>query len=184
MIDKRRATFYDAHHHCSAFVLGPDARTARSSDDGEPAGTAGIPMLNVLQAQELTDTVAVVTRYFGGVKLGAGGLVRAYSEAISQAVAAVGTRRVELRQLLSLNVDFASIGAVEDSLRGLVLPSGTEVVVEGVEWGDCARLSVAVPVAAVDEFHDALAALTAGALAASPSGQRWVDCPISAQDGS
>ena len=172
VIEERRSKFFDARHHCSAFVLEPEARTARSSDDGEPAGTAGVPMLNVL-----TDVVAVVTRYFGGVKLGAGGLVRAYSEAVAQAVAAAGTRRVELCSLLGIDADFASIGAVEDSLRGLILPSGTAVAVVGVDWGDRARITVAVPVTATGEFDAFLAALSAGTLTAVPAGQRWIDRP-------
>lgn len=182
VIEGRRSQFHDASHHCSAFVLGPEARTSRSSDDGEPAGTAGVPMLNVLQSHGLTDVVAVVTRYFGGIKLGAGGLVRAYSDAVAQAVAAAGTRRVEKRQLLVMDVDFASIGMVEDSLRSMVLPSGAGVVVEGVDWGDCARLTVAVPIAKTGEFHTALAALTGGCLHATPSGQRWADCATSSQN--
>lgn len=176
-IEERRSRFFDARHHCSAFVLGPEARTARSSDDGEPAGTAGVPMLSVLTSNHLTDVVAVVTRYFGGVKLGAGGLVRAYSEAVAQAVAAAGTRRVELCSLLAIDADFASIGAVEDSLRGLVLPSGAAVAVVGVDWGDRARITVAVPVTATGEFDAFLAALSAGTLTAVPAGQRWLDRP-------
>ena len=175
VIEERRSRFFDARHHCSAFVLGPEARTARSSDDGEPAGTAGVPMLNVLTSNHLTDVVAVVTRYFGGIKLGAGGLVRAYSDAVAQAVEAAGTRRIELCTLLRIDVDFASIGMIEDSLRALVLPSGAAVAVEGVEWGECARLTVAIPTGARDEFDAALSALSAGSLTANPSGQRWVD---------
>ena len=177
VIEERRSKFFDARHHCSAFVLEPEARTARSSDDGEPAGTAGGPMLNVLTSNHLTDVVAVVTRYFGGVKLGAGGLVRAYSEAVAQAVAAAGTRRVELCSLLGIDADFASIGAVEDSLRGLILPSGAAVAVVGVDWGDRARITVAVPVTATGEFDAFLAALSAGTLTAVPAGQRWIDRP-------
>ena len=175
VIEERRATHFDATHHCSAFVLGPDARTARSSDDGEPAGTAGIPMLGVLNSNALTDVVAVVTRYFGGIKLGAGGLVRAYSDAVAQAIQAAGIRMVERRHLLSIEVDFATIGALEGALRGMVLPSGTAVIVEGVEWAECARIGVAIPEAALAEFDSALAALSAGSLSASRVGERWVD---------
>jgi len=177
VIEERRSRFFDARHHCSAFVLEPEARTARSSDDGEPAGTAGVPMLNVLTSNHLTDVVAVVTRYFGGIKLGAGGLVRAYSEAVAHAVAAVGTRRVELCTLLRIDADFANIGMLENSLRGAVLPSGVNVTVEGVDWGDRARITVAVPVTATGEFDAFLAALSAGALTAVPTGQRWIDRP-------
>lgn len=75
-----------ARHHCTAFVLGADQRTKRSNDDGEPAGTAGAPMLDALVSAGLSDVVAVVTRYFGGVLLGAGGLTRAYRAAVAEAV--------------------------------------------------------------------------------------------------
>lgn len=173
VVDDRRTTFFDARHHCSAFVLGPDGRTARSSDDGEPAGTAGVPMLQVLQKHGLTDTVAVVTRYFGGIKLGAGGLVRAYSDAVAQAVDAVGTRRVRLSSLLRVDVDYAEAGVVEDQLRGLTLPDGTAVVVDGVEWSDRAHISVAVPAGSEAELGVALATISAGRLTAEPVGERW-----------
>lgn len=174
VIDGRRTHHFDARHHCSAFVLGPDARTARSSDDGEPAGTAGIPMLQVLQKNSLTDVVVVVTRYFGGVKLGAGGLVRAYSDAVARAVEAAGTRTVRLCSLLRVDVDFASVGAIEDQLRGLVLPSGEAVVVDGVDWTDRAHIQVAVPVSAAEEIDAALATISAGSVSAVRVGHRWV----------
>ena len=80
--------FWDATHNCSAYVI--DEQHQRSSDDGEPSGTAGMPMLGVLRKQELQQVAAVVTRYFGGIKLGAGGLVRAYSGAVANAVDAAG----------------------------------------------------------------------------------------------
>lgn len=88
-----RKEFHDARHHCTAFVLGPDRGVQRSNDDGEPSGTAGIPMLEALLRREtapgvtdLSDVTAVVVRYFGGILLGAGGLVRAYSESVSGAL--------------------------------------------------------------------------------------------------
>lgn len=81
-----RAEHPRARHHCSAFVLGPDGRVQRSNDDGEPSGTAGAPMLDALVSAGLSDVVAVVTRYFGGVLLGAGGLTRAYRSSVAGAV--------------------------------------------------------------------------------------------------
>ncbi len=177
VVEERRSACFDARHHCSAFILGPDGRTARSSDDGEPAGTAGVPMLTALQRAGLTDVVAVVTRYFGGVKRGAGGLVRAYTDAVAQAMQAVGTREVRLTRLFRVDVDFAAAGQVEDQLRGLVLPSGAPVIVDGVEWTDRAHIAVAVPVDAAGELDTALAALSAGALSAAPFGERWTDLP-------
>lgn len=80
--------FWDATHNCSAYII--DELVQRSSDDGEPSGTAGIPMLEVLRKNRLTNTAAVVTRYFGGIKLGAGGLVRAYTNSVAGAVRASG----------------------------------------------------------------------------------------------
>ena len=80
--------FWDATHNCNAYVI--DEQHQRSSDDGEPSGTAGMPMLGVLRKQELQQVAAVVTRYFGGIKLGAGGLVRAYSGSVAQAVETAG----------------------------------------------------------------------------------------------
>lgn len=175
VVEERRSAMFDARHHCSAFILGPDGRTARSSDDGEPAGTAGIPMLTALQHNHLTDVVAVVTRYFGGIKLGAGGLVRAYTDAVAQAMEAAGTRRVVLSRILRIDVDFATAGAVEDQLRGLSLPSGARVTVDGVDWSDRAHIRVAVPSGSVDELDTALATLSAGSLTAVPVDERWSD---------
>lgn len=82
--------YWDASHNCTAYIVGINPRAERSSDDGEPAGTAGAPMLEVLRQKELYNVVAVVTRYFGGIKLGAGGLTRTYAKAVSEAIKASG----------------------------------------------------------------------------------------------
>lgn len=174
VVEERRSAHFDARHHCSAFVLGVDGRTARSSDDGEPAGTAGLPMLQVLQKNALTDVVAVVTRYFGGIKLGAGGLVRAYSDAVAAAVEAVGIREVRLSRLLRVDVDYAEAGAYENQLRGLILPSGLTVVVDGVEWTDRAHITVAVQAGGESDFAAVLATISGGSLTAAPAGERWM----------
>lgn len=93
---------HKANHNCSAFILGEEASSKRSSDDGEPSGTAGIPILTVLENHGLTNVVAVVTRYFGGIKLGAGGLIRAYAGAVSRAVKEIGM--VEIKELEGIRV--------------------------------------------------------------------------------
>lgn len=85
-IAKLRKLHPDASHHCSAFIYGEHNEFQRSSDDGEPSGTAGVPMLECLRKNHMQDIVAVVVRYFGGIKLGAGGLIRAYSKSISNAL--------------------------------------------------------------------------------------------------
>lgn len=93
---------YKANHSCSAMIVGSDGLLKRSSDDGEPSGTAGIPMLNVLEKLELRNIVAVVTRYFGGTKLGTGGLIRAYSNSVSETIKHLGI--VERRHLHGLKI--------------------------------------------------------------------------------
>ena len=93
---------YKATHNCSAFILGERSERKRSSDDGEPSGTAGVPMLGVLENQQLTNVCAVVTRYFGGIKLGAGGLIRAYSSNVALAIKEIGI--VHIKEQLGLRI--------------------------------------------------------------------------------
>ncbi|KGR72219.1 YigZ family protein [Streptococcus phocae subsp. salmonis] len=97
---------YKATHSCSAMIIGEKSHIKRSSDDGEPSGTAGVPMLSVLEKQELTNLVVVVTRYFGGVKLGTGGLIRAYGGVTSEAIEAVGIVQVKEQAGLELTLSY------------------------------------------------------------------------------
>ncbi|WP_339227316.1 YigZ family protein [Oceanobacillus sp. FSL K6-2867] len=113
-IKKRHA---DAPHNCSAYIIGEHDQIQKANDDGEPSGTAGVPMLEVLKKQHLKDTAVVVTRYFGGIKLGAGGLIRAYGGTTSQAIKATGVVRRELMQGFSIMVDYTLLGKVENELR-------------------------------------------------------------------
>ena len=102
--------FWDATHNCSAYIL--DEMAQRSSDDGEPSGTAGLPMLEVLRKNKLTNTAAVVTRYFGGIKLGAGGLVRAYTNSVAEAVRATGIAQKVLVSCFSFMYDLNDVGKI------------------------------------------------------------------------
>ena len=167
VVEAARKEHWDARHHCSAFVIGPDARVARSSDDGEPAGTAGAPMLEVLCGAEVSDVVAVVTRWFGGVLLGAGGLVRAYGDAVRAGLEAAGTRERRLLSLVSVTVPHADAGRLENDLRA------RGHVVRGTSYAEAATLLLAVdPTVAVGPV---LAELTGGPADWQPSGEEWVD---------
>jgi uncharacterized YigZ family protein len=161
----------DARHHCSAFVLGPDGTVQRSSDDGEPAGTAGAPMLDVLRGAGLSDVAAVVTRWFGGTLLGAGGLVRAYGDAVRGAVAQAGVLRRTLLTELALELDHADAGRVEGELRS------RGVVVLDVAYDARVRLLLAAAPDDVDRVGAAVAAATAGQGVLDSVGERWVDVP-------
>lgn len=109
-----RKEHWQAAHNCTAFRT---ADTQRSSDDGEPAGTAGVPMLEVLTRRDMVDTAVVVTRYYGGIKLGAGGLVRAYGRAVSEAIDSLGTLTRERHESVLLAVDHDQAGKLENALR-------------------------------------------------------------------
>ncbi|MGW6173232.1 IMPACT family protein [Arthrobacter sp. NPDC055138] len=179
LVTDLRREFHDARHHCSAFVLGPDRAVQRSNDDGEPSGTAGIPMLEALLKREtasgvtdLSDVAAVVVRYFGGILLGAGGLVRAYSESVSQAVGTAEMVRRRRMRLLAAPTMHADAGRLENDLRA----SGT--VVLGSDYGAAdvrIRLALEDQPDVIDRFKDQLAALTSGGPAPIELGTEWVD---------
>lgn len=172
VVERLRKEHWDARHHCSAFVLGPPpSPVERSSDDGEPAGTAGAPMLEVLRGHGLSDVVAVVTRWFGGTLLGAGGLVRAYGDAVRAALDEAGTVRRELRRELVVEVGHAEAGRVETELRS------RGVAVLDATYGSVVELRVGVAPEDEDRLHAALAELTHGAASARNAGERWVDGP-------
>lgn len=109
-IKAMKKEFWDATHNCSAYII--DDLQQRSNDDGEPSGTAGLPMLEVLRKNKLTNTAAVVTRYFGGIKLGAGGLVRAYTNSVAEAVRASGIAEKVLMSNFSFVYDLNSVGKI------------------------------------------------------------------------
>ena len=167
VIAEARAEHPKARHHCSAFVLDTDSRTQRFSDDGEPAGTAGAPILDVVSGHGLTFVVAVVTRYFGGTLLGAGGLVRAYGQATSAAVdAALIITKHELVPV-SAATDYARANALERAAgnRGWTTRS---------EYGAEVHMDVMVPVAEVDAALAVFADVTAGQAEPTVGDVEWV----------
>ena len=131
-VARLRKEHYDARHCCSAWILGADGAKQKSSDDGEPGGTAGMPILETMKRRGLTDAAVAVVRYFGGIKLGAGGLVRAYSHAASIGIdAATLARRVTLRRL-DVTVGYELFSAVERWARQKKLHTGEAVYAENV----------------------------------------------------
>ncbi|WP_144498602.1 YigZ family protein [Bacillus pumilus] len=108
---------WNATHNCSAYLIGEHDLIQKANDDGEPSGTAGVPMLEVLKKRKLKDTVVVVTRYFGGIKLGAGGLIRAYGKSVSEAINHVGMVERCLMRTMHTTIDYTWLGKVENELR-------------------------------------------------------------------
>ncbi|MEP9363817.1 YigZ family protein [Nocardioides sp. CN2-186] len=166
VVDRLRKEHWDARHHCSAIRIG---QVERSSDDGEPAGTAGAPMLEVLRGSGVSDVVAVVTRWFGGTLLGAGGLVRAYGDAVRAALDEAGTLRRVLVREHTLELDHADAGRVESELRD----RGIAVL----DTSYAARVELVLGVRPHDEPRLAalVAELTGGGAETTVAGERWVD---------
>lgn len=122
LLEQVRAEFPDASHHCYAYVLGRGSNIQRFNDDGEPGGTAGLPILQVILQQEIEDVLVVVTRYFGGIKLGAGGLVRAYSKSAAETLQKAGRVEMTLSNKGSLSIDYGLWGNLEYFLRQQGIP--------------------------------------------------------------
>lgn len=174
VIDDARREHWNARHHCSAFVLGPTDtpdQVRRSHDDGEPSGTAGRPMLEALSGRGFVDCVTVVTRYFGGTLLGAGGLVRAYSEAVMTTIDEARSLGLvverERRELFTLALSHADAGRIEAELRQ------RGVLILGTDYGNSAVLHIADDDAA--RLFAIVASVTAGSAELETLGHEWVD---------
>jgi uncharacterized YigZ family protein len=111
---------WDATHNCSAYMIGEHDQIQKTNDDGEPSGTAGVPILEVLKKKHLKDTVVVVTRYFGGIKLGAGGLIRAYGSSTSEGLKATGLVERKLQRIMITTIDYTFLGKIENELRSSI----------------------------------------------------------------
>jgi len=148
--------YWDARHNCSAFVLGDNRQISRSSDDGEPSGTAGKPILEVINGQGLTDVCVVVTRYFGGVLLGTGGLVRAYTRAAQEGLNA--SILIEKRKgvKLSVSVDYSLEGKLRTYFRE------RELFISDCIYSDSVTLITVVPVPEVQKLKEEVTELTDG----------------------
>ncbi|MFK4791132.1 IMPACT family protein [Microbacterium sp. ZW T5_56] len=171
-----RTRYWDARHNCTAMITGVLGDQARSSDDGEPSGTAGMPMLEVLRRRELTDLVVIVTRYFGGIKLGAGGLVRAYSSAVSEALDLAAI--IHRRELVAVTVEvpYADAGRYENVLRDW---SGRhDAVMDETRYAASAVLGMRVSPDALDRFDADLAAASGGLVAAHRGEVSIIDVPV------
>ena len=157
-VDSVRELFPDATHHCWAFVAGPPGSTAHigMSDDGEPHGTAGRPMLTVLLHSGVGEVVTVCTRYFGGVKLGTGGLSRAYAGGVKLLLQTLPTELKIKRVHVSVRVAYPHVESLQRLLDDL------EVVVEHEEYGEEVRYQIAVPVMTLETLREQLAQLTSG----------------------
>lgn len=146
----------DATHNCSAYLIGENDQIQKANDDGEPSGTAGVPILEVLKKKQLKDTVAVITRYFGGIKLGAGGLIRAYGKATSEGIEATGIVERKLMKIMHTKVDYTWLGKLENELRSSVYS------IKEIHYLEMVEVETFVEEGQIQAFSDWMTELTNG----------------------
>ncbi len=136
----------DATHNCSAYLIGENDQIQKANDDGEPSGTAGVPILEVLKKRKLKNTVVVITRYFGGVKLGAGGLIRAYGSSTSKVLDATGIVERKRMTIISNQFDYQLLGKLENEIRN------SSYLLKEIQYLDKVKIEVLVPDGLEEEF--------------------------------
>lgn len=155
-IDSIRRRFHDATHHCYAYRIGLPPDRSRYSDDGEPSGTAGRPIMDLLTGRHLTDIVLIVTRYFGGVKLGTGGLARAYSRCAAEALGSVQIHALLVTETVRIVFDYGLTGSVMKAAER------NQCKVENMQYGRKTELTLRVEKSKSDTFIRELNDQTAG----------------------
>ena len=155
-IKEMRKRYKNAHHHCFAYMIGEQREIIRASDDGEPAGTAGRPMLDVLLREDLYNTAVVVSRYFGGILLGTGGLVRAYSKAVREALNNTVLIEKKIGSLMEIRTNYISARRIQPLLRQ------RKISVLQVDYTDIVTLLVIIPIWKEKQFYQDVSNATNG----------------------
>lgn len=175
-IEQIKKKHWNATHNCSAYVVGENDQYQKADDDGEPSGTAGKPILEIIKKGKLKDTVIVVTRYFGGIKLGAGGLIRAYGKSASAGLKAVGVIERQNHTRIGVEVDYTFLGMLENQLR----MQGYKI--EDKQFTDKIRLIVLEKVGQEEILEQKVTDWTAGQVNFTREGQTYVDTLVSDQE--
>lgn len=155
-IEEMKKKYWNATHNCFAYVIGEHRETVRCSDDGEPSGTAGKPMLDVLLGEEMYNTAVVVTRYFGGTLLGTGGLVRAYSKAVQEGLAQSSIIVKQYGAILKIETDYNGLGKIQYLIGERKIP------VLDSEYTDKVQIRIILPEEETDRFVRELTEATNG----------------------
>lgn len=166
-VSRIRKKHYDATHNCSAYTIGLNDDIQKADDDGEPSGTAGRPMLEVLKNRGLKNTAVVVTRYFGGIKLGAGGLVRAYGKAVTEGIVAAGIYRMMLYGKWNVEIPYELLGIIENQLRS----GGYHI--EDKSFTDVVVLTVCAPKTDGEKLTDGLIDWSGGRAIVREAGEQY-----------
>lgn len=171
-INEIKKLHHNATHNCSAYLIGEHDEIQKANDDGEPSGTAGVPMLEVLKKQGLQDVTVVVTRYFGGIKLGSGGLIRAYGRATTEGIDATGVVDRKVHDVVKVAIDYTWLGKVENEVRQSVYPLKEITYAEGVE------LYIYVPIDETETFTAWMTEMTNGQGDISVAEKVFLEFPV------
>ena len=163
---------FDARHNCSAYIIGERGQIQKSSDDGEPSGTAGVPILEVLKKNELSDITLVVTRYFGGIKLGAGGLIRAYGKSATLGLDAAVIVKKTIFSCYELMLSYDLLGTVENYLHQ------NEIRIDGKDYTDSVKLTILLPKDTAESTIKDITDMTAARCKITASEPRYINIPI------
>ncbi len=163
---------YNATHNCSAYIIGDNDQIQKANDDGEPSGTAGIPMLEVLKRLKLKNTAVVVTRYFGGIKLGAGGLIRAYSSTTSETIKKIGIVKGELMQGISITINYPLLGRVENALHQ------SPHIIDEINYLETVELIVYVHIHEVETFKSEIINLTNNQVRIQLTDKKYIESEV------
>jgi len=164
---------WNATHNCSAYQIGDFNEIQKANDDGEPSGTAGIPMLEVLRKKGIKNCVVVVTRYFGGIKLGAGGLIRAYGRSVSEAIKELGVVEQKTMRTIFIHTDYSLLATLQSRL------SETDYLLKDVHYTDGVTLEVIISIDAEETFVNWITDLTHGKVSLEVGETSFQEIPFS-----
>jgi len=171
-IDDIKNQHKSANHNCSAYMIGEHDNIQKANDDGEPSGTAGFPILEVLKKQGLKDTVVVVTRYFGGIKLGGGGLIRAYGKATTEGISEAQVVERKLHYIMKVSIDYTWLGKVENEIRS------SEYPLDRIEYADLVELYIFTPANKEEIFKAWITEITNGQAVIEHVGEEFLEFVI------
>lgn len=171
-IEEIKKEHWKATHNCSAYTIGMNNEIQRAHDDGEPSGTAGVPMLEIFLKRELKNVVAVVTRYFGGTKLGAGGLIRAYGGAVNDAIDYIGVVERQLQRLIDITVTYSQSGKVENALRE------ANYTIQDIIYAENITYQCIIPLESEEKFIEDITNWTSAQADIHIGQQAWIEVPV------
>lgn len=166
-IDEMEKKYYDARHNCTAYIISTSNKITRFNDDGEPSRTAGLPMLNILQGENLHNVVAVVTRYFGGTLLGTGGLIRAYSDAVKEGLKYCTIIEKQKAMKFSIEMDYTTLGKIQ------YLLSEEQIPILDTIYTDVVKMIYVSPVDVNNSLQEKLMEVTNGNIEIAPQNELY-----------